>query len=1132
VASGNPDQVQRGSNPEDDYVVININDASFAKASALPIVPDGKLAELPLPLRSWEDFERLTAALAADVDDLVEVRRYGTGGQSQYGVDVVGFTRLGRQANAYQCKNVTEFNEQDLSKALKKFLNERRPFAPKRLVVAVATNANRTQLIEALVEAQDSNPDVVLEFWDAPKINDLLRTRPQVVERFFGEDAARRFCLSTSFPPSTSSQPTAAAGGISLEVIMRGPLRSLELDASFDEAVAHEQNDPGSSASTYAGIATRLTAEGFEGHAWALRRRAVQAYSAAGMYAEALRLQLAIIAATIMAGRWQEVQGPLWVARQIVSDSVSAGRDEDAAMVAAISILDAASDVLNDPLLAETTVNAALGAAAQHLTNLLEQLPVDPSDTGAVLLAAGTAASAMAECAIATLAFGEVAAVSDTLNRASAALAAAADTNLRHLGLRLRLAVAEAGSPFARDGSDWQQLQDEATSWQLNDQDAALVLARYARARANDGAASDADAAWRRAAEFGSRAQLFTDIAGWLSAQVQLRNRYGPSDTAELTNMRQMILLLNEQPSARLVPIGGLRAEVLDALRRRDGLRSAALAAQRLRVLAAAGGLWEDEIEAHSLLGDVFERSDEPHLSVFHRIQAGELDAAKEVAARAEGIFLNVTSQLEQADPNRRAAAYAVIAAQDDLVPDELVDLIGERIASDVEPLVSGTFTGTASAGMGLLQNAVSAAAVLAGRLSPHLANRVVSALDQRLNAPKGTVSWTDQSHLRILVSVAASGDNANAAAAFDRISQLLALDSPALRTSGRELAQAVKRHPDDVRQILVALAKEGNESAAEVLAGWSLTGEAGRHATRDPNLQAAWDAALPFAEAALERLASAPPGTPGSASLIISFIGDASLVTILDPADIDRALTGLLRVASDRLHLAPTRQQALDGATILVAGQTGDRLGADRLAEVFRLACEYARGQHDGSAMDDLTQSSHPLSSWQINIGDATLAADGISLAARASRTPEEQAAVLEIATQIVRNQPSEEVLNGVAHSIAALRSLADAPATMSITALAGAPSEPIRAVGAMYWALVHAPADGETDADELGDSLAHDPSPLVRRSLAEQIAIVTSDGRGLSAAGRNAAEILSRDTRWGIRNAALEALVPRPDA
>jgi hypothetical protein len=81
--------------------------------------------------------------------------------------------------------------------------------------------------------------------------------------------------------------------------------------------------------------------------------------------------------------------------------------------------------------------------------------------------------------------------------------------------------------------------------------------ARYARARAWAGAFADADAAWQRGAEFATRARLFTDIAGWLSCQVRLRYRYGPTDLAEIGDMRQMIKLRSEQPSERVVPMAG-----------------------------------------------------------------------------------------------------------------------------------------------------------------------------------------------------------------------------------------------------------------------------------------------------------------------------------------------------------------------------------------------------------------------------------------------------------------------------------------------------------------------------------------------------------------------------------------------
>ena len=1034
---------------------VDLNDASFATLSIKPAVPDGKISELPFPLEHWEDFEKLLVALAIDVDGLVEVRRYGTSGQEQDGIDVIGFTRLGHHAHAYQCKNVREFSESDLARAIARFADGPRPFCPKRLVIAVATAANRTQLIRKLEDTRTAHPDLTLELWDATRVGELLRDRPRLVEQFFGEDVARRYCVSASFPASAGPGPASSTDRIQLEIIMRGPVRALGFDARFDEAVGLEQVNAGAAAFTFADIADRLSAAGYGGHGDALRRRAVQAYNAAGQYSDAA-----------------------WLHTRIVLDTLPA------------------------------------------------VLSGDPAHRTVLLLAAGAAVVTIAECALAVEAFDAITATADVLERSATVLRREADRTLRHLGVRLPLAIAEARSPLGADDAGWEELQREATGWKLDDRDAALVLSRYARTRAWAGVFADADAAWQRGAEFATRARLFTDIAGWLSCQIRLRYRYGPTDLAEIGDMRQMIKLLSEQPSERVVPIAGVREEVLDAVRRgNEELRPAALAAQRLRVLSAAGGLWEDELEAHSFLGDIYERTGDMLLSAVHRIRSGEAGAAGRVATQREGVFLDVTPQLSRPAAAERSVACTVLAAQADLIPDELVNVIAGRARDDIEDAHAGRTAETLFSGRPLLVSASEAAAAIAGRLSGQIAEQVMATLDWRLTLDKDTAVWTDEPHLRMLVAIAAGEDDGNAAAAFSRISRLFAAESPALRGHGKDLAPAVRRRPDEVRAILVTLAGQGSQHAAEMLAGWSLTGSAGRSITRPAAEQSAWDAAAPFAEQAARRVAAPPEGTPGQASMIVSFPADAGLVTILDPADVEQALTGLLRVAADRLHLAITRQQALTAAAILVAGSTGDNLGAERLSDVFGLACEYARGEHDGSAMDDIATSTHPLGWGRINMGDTSLAADGLCLAARASRTPEQHATVLSIAGQIVRGQPAEIVLNGVGHALAALPDLAGAPAPVSVAALSTSPSESLRSVAALHWALAYAPAGAHKDTDQLGTELAADRSPNVRRGIASNLAVVATRS-GLSGAGENAARTLSSDPYFDIRQAACKAL------
>jgi WD40 repeat protein len=161
-------------------------------------------AELQFTQLSWTEFEELIAALAEVSDDLVDVRRYGPDGQAQDGIDVIGFTRTSRRAYAYQCKRVSRFTESHLERAVAEFIDGARPFDPVKFVVAVAVPALRTQVLHLLEAERGRHPEVDLQLWDAPRLNDLLRDRPRIVERFFGEPLARAFCVSDSFSPAAS----------------------------------------------------------------------------------------------------------------------------------------------------------------------------------------------------------------------------------------------------------------------------------------------------------------------------------------------------------------------------------------------------------------------------------------------------------------------------------------------------------------------------------------------------------------------------------------------------------------------------------------------------------------------------------------------------------------------------------------------------------------------------------------------------------------------------------------------------------------------------------------------------------------------------------------------------------------
>ncbi len=159
------------------------------------------------------------------------------------------------------------------------------------------------------------------------------------------------------------------------------------------------------------------------------------------------------------------------------------------------------------------------------------------------------------------------------------------------------------------------------------------------------------------------------------------RSPAGRADPAVAGAMEQAIAEATDESSRT-----GVREEVLEALRRgNEELRPAALAAQRLRVLSAAGGLWDDELEAHSFLGDIYKRTGDTLLSAVHRIRSGEADAAGRAATQRAGVFPDVTAELGQPAAAERSVAYTVLASQTDLIPDQLVNVVAGRARDDIE---------------------------------------------------------------------------------------------------------------------------------------------------------------------------------------------------------------------------------------------------------------------------------------------------------------------------------------------------------------------------------------------------------------------------------------------------------------
>ncbi|MCT9145066.1 restriction endonuclease [Streptomyces violarus] len=161
---------------------------------------------------SWVDFERLVWELAQAVEHLSPCHRYGTPGQAQGGIDIVGRAPNGSWS-AFQVKQVARFTAANAKKAFELFLGAPRPHGATRLVIVTSCKGTPTQVREEAYQYQNRHPDLALgEVWDGEHLGQLLRDQPRIVARYFGDEVAQRFCDSDALTAFFSTTGTTAVG--------------------------------------------------------------------------------------------------------------------------------------------------------------------------------------------------------------------------------------------------------------------------------------------------------------------------------------------------------------------------------------------------------------------------------------------------------------------------------------------------------------------------------------------------------------------------------------------------------------------------------------------------------------------------------------------------------------------------------------------------------------------------------------------------------------------------------------------------------------------------------------------------------------------------------------------------------
>jgi hypothetical protein len=144
----------------------------------------------------WENFELLLRRLAQEVRGLRQIQLYGSRGQAQFGIDIVG-RAADDTFEAIQGKRYQKFTKADLTKAVTTFLTRREelPFDFSQLFSAAGCDVERTEIVNELNRLNQENPDLEIVVWDRRRIGGMLRDRREIVTEFFGESAADLFCM-------------------------------------------------------------------------------------------------------------------------------------------------------------------------------------------------------------------------------------------------------------------------------------------------------------------------------------------------------------------------------------------------------------------------------------------------------------------------------------------------------------------------------------------------------------------------------------------------------------------------------------------------------------------------------------------------------------------------------------------------------------------------------------------------------------------------------------------------------------------------------------------------------------------------------------------------------------------------
>jgi hypothetical protein len=905
-----------------------------------PLV-DPQLDLLPTTDMTWENFERLLLRIAHDVKGLRSVRLFGTRGQAQKGLDVVGINPDG-QSEAVQSKKYETFTESDLEAAVSKYTKAMLPFTLAKLAIGVACQAHERRVTELLMELNQTLRPLQIEIWDQTSISDMLRGHPQIVIHFFGEATARRFCDPHRFATLEVANTDAVA---TADAVLRGPLSAAGAQGKVEEAEKLAEADPGQALAIYQDIQEALKAAGFPAHAAQFDQRVIRLLSWTGEHDRAIR----------------RIMNRLWEAERS-DDSLQAENAKD-------SLLDLANQEAPEGTDSWPTdgLSAALKATEFVALHLIQPYPTVlnlPSDSLPYLSPEDRARTVLfaAEQALGNDDHSWIEQHTALLLESSNEIASAN----QDVAIRLQLANADVTET-------WLDLLRSARTGAIPQELGALVLARHARYLVSQGRFEAADAAWSEAIQKACLSLRHNDAADWLYSQrfVATRQHYVQDKWHPLA---ASLSRLGSRP--RITTSADQSREGALAALQQDQLRRAAIYLRRYLCDAIRAGSIGDERDARRLLGEVYVKSGQHELAAHHLIQAASYESARTLAETLGDTFLDVSEYTKGSVFWIAATAFEFAAAQADVIPDEQVDAVVDTAIDAINRIMAGTQADSAFLSPQLYLSTFKLIAALSDRLTVSDGQRVLALLEGSITVEEGYYRPTDESHIAIAVGIASHNNEIR----DDALRHLVGLFQREPHHFGQSAGKVLEDNLDTVGTQLRQMASEGHSRAAALLAG----AQPGEVSIED-------------AESAAARLREPTSNTHGRYSFGTNAIAKSLLARTLPAADRAECMRMLLSNAQSLYEGAGNRNSYL-----LAAVNLSNDLEGEHYDEFFPIALALA-AENPPSEVDDLhTGMRNPLGVFRRS-GTTDSRNTAVYLAAVLARTDDDKRAVRDAVIKLI---------------------------------------------------------------------------------------------------------------------------------